>query len=74
MHLHLTLFSILSAEKVWRKLAYYYVRMEQTLIMSIRRSLSHSALINYQYDCKNADFYSYLPQPPFQDVRAPILV
>jgi len=61
MLLHQTLFSILSAEKVWKKLAYYYVCMEQTLIMSIRRSLTHSALIKYQYDCKNADFYSYLP-------------
>jgi len=30
-------------------------------------------LINYQYDCKSADFYSYLPQPLLQDVRAPIL-
>jgi len=61
MHLHLTLFSILSAEKVWKKLAYYCVCMEQTLIMSIRRSLTHSALMKYQYNCKNADFYSYLP-------------
>jgi hypothetical protein len=61
MHLHLTLFSILSAEKVWKKLACYYVFMEQTLIMSIRRSLTHSALIKYQYDCKNADLV--IPSP-----------
>jgi hypothetical protein len=36
---HLTLSSISSAEKVWKRQAYYYVHMEQTLTTSIRRSL-----------------------------------
>jgi len=42
IHCQLTLSSILYAEKVWKKQAFYYVRMEQTLIMSTRRSLIHS--------------------------------